>query len=79
MKIGDYVRIGNGRKVYQVVAAHIGPRRGHVNDVEQFKLDATADHPDAAMRVPDAFAWYVEDELARVRRRVDRIEARDRA
>lgn len=72
MKVGDYVRIGNGRKVYQVVAAQTGPRRGHVDDVEQFKLDATADHPEAAARVPDAFAWYVEGELTRVRRRCDR-------
>jgi hypothetical protein len=69
MRVGDYVRLGGGRKVYQVVAVEMMPRRGHDGMVEQFKIDATADHPEAAVRVQDAFEWYTESELTEVRRR----------
>lgn len=60
---GDYVKIGNGRKVYQVCAISI--RDGE----SVHKLAATADHPDAAVREQDAFAWYPIERLTLVRRR----------
>lgn len=68
MKVGDYVRIGNGRKVYQIIA-------DKVTDLlaERYLLAASADHPDAAERVPDALRWYAGHELTRVRRRCDRV------
>lgn len=60
---GNYVRIGNGRKVYQVVAV------GTVDGETVHKLAATADHPDAAVREQDAFAWYPTERLTIVRQR----------
>ena len=65
MKHGDYVRLGKGKKVYQICAAEIDP----TDNVEKFKLAATADHPDAAVREQDAFAWYPAERLTVVRRR----------
>lgn len=63
MKRGDYVRLGRGRKVYQIcaVSALLGE--------PVYKLAATAEHPDAAVREQDAFAWYPADRLSQVRRR----------
>lgn len=74
MKRGDYVKIGRtGRKVYQIYAVNerrINPTSRFDTEVELiFKLSATADHPDAAVREQDAFRWYTEDELTVVRRR----------
>jgi hypothetical protein len=63
MKQGDYVKIGDGRKVYQVCAV------SWIHDERVHKLAATADHPDAAVREQDAFAWYPADRLTLVRRR----------
>lgn len=65
MKIGDYVRLSSrpGAKVYQITAS------GEVNGVMRYMVDATADHPDAARRVPDYFRSYTAEELVEVRRR----------
>lgn len=63
MKRGDYARIGNGRKVYEVVFV------SWIDDVRMHKLAATADHPDAARREQDAFTWYPDERLTLVRRR----------
>lgn len=59
----DYVKIGKGRKVYQVVDTGLeyGDR--------VFKLAPTAEHPDAAVRIQDAFRWYHSSELMKVGRR----------
>ena len=65
MKRGDYVKIGNGCKVYQVCAVEPDSDTGE----PMHKLAATADHPDAAVREQDAFAWYPADRLTLVRRR----------
>lgn len=59
---GTYVRIGKGKKVYEVELA------GMVNGEQRFMLDATANHPDAAKRVPDYFRSYRTDELIEVDR-----------
>lgn len=67
MNRGDYVRIGKGLKVYQVVdVTYSWP---HSAEQPAYKLAATADHPDAAVREQDAFEWYPEARLALVRRR----------
>ncbi len=63
MKRGDYVIIGNGRKVYEVVAV------SWVNEVRVHKLAATADHPDAARSAKDLITWYPANELTEVGRR----------
>lgn len=63
MKCGDYARIGKGRKVYQVCAVST------MNGKSVHKLAATANHPDAAVREQDAFAWYPDERLTLVRRR----------
>lgn len=54
------VRIGNGKKVYRVKTV--------ANDVVRhwYYLDAKAEHPDAAKRVPDAFRWYKAEDLSPV-------------
>lgn len=67
--LGSYVRIGNGDKVYQVIDIATFSRPEHEGSVRQFRLAATADHPDAAIRVQNAFAWFVESELTKIRRR----------
>jgi hypothetical protein len=61
MNIGDYVRIGNGHKVYQIVDTHLAPF--------SYQLAATADHPDAAERVSGGNEWCDGDRLKIVRRR----------
>lgn len=63
LKIGDHVRLGKGRKVYQVTAIAV------VRGETLHNIDATADHPDAATRVQDAFASYTRDQLTKLRRR----------
>ncbi len=54
LKVGDLVRIGRGRKVYQISL---------VRGDGSYILAASAWHPDAAQRVPDAFRAYRADEL----------------
>lgn len=56
----DLVRIGGNNRVYRVA---VTPRHGSTS---QFYLEADADHPDAAKRLPDAFRWYDEHELTPV-------------
>lgn len=58
-RVGDNVRIGNGRKVYQISAAKDGT----------YLLAASSWHADAAKRVPDALRWYRPEELTEVRPR----------
>lgn len=67
--VGSYVRIGKGRKVYQVSHVVLVDQHGRADRVTQYKLSATADHPDAAVREQDAFALYPADRLTEVRRR----------
>lgn len=67
MTLGDYVRIGKGKKVYQIV--DVTTHWPHAVDRPAFKLAATADHPDAAVREQDAFEWYPEGRLRIVRKR----------
>lgn len=52
------VRIGNGKKVYRVFAI---VKYGDGEDLHE--LWADAEHPDAAIRVPDACRWYKAEEL----------------
>lgn len=59
---GTHVTIGKGRKVYRV---RMVSRLFHCSEDEYF-LEATADpavYPHAAVRVPDAFRSYKQDEL----------------
>lgn len=57
----DLVRIGaTGRKVYRVDISTSD------RDGQLFRLEADANHPDAAKRVPDAFRCYRVDDLVRV-------------
>lgn len=63
LRRGDYVKLGGGRKVYQIVQAVT------VDGEDLFKIDATADHPDAAVRVQDAFELYSARRLTKLRRR----------
>lgn len=63
MRRGEYVRIGKGRKVYQICAV------SGIGEGTLYKLAATADHPDAAVREQDAWAWYPAQRLTLVRRR----------
>lgn len=56
------VRIGKGKKVYRV---HVAPRPGALNP--EYYLQADADHPDAAKRLPDAFRWYGPQDLVLVK------------
>lgn len=65
MRVGDYARIGKGRKVYQVVAV----RDDRTGDGQMVALAATADHPDAAVRMQDALTTYPSQRLTLVRRR----------
>ncbi|BBX82156.1 hypothetical protein [Mycolicibacterium aubagnense] len=59
----DLVRIGStGRKVYRVEVSTTD-RNGPT-----YYLEADADHPDAAKRLPDAFRWYRREELTGVSR-----------
>lgn len=62
LKKNDLVRIGNNRKVYRVQTAPCPDTGGRCY------LEADADHPDAAKRVPDAFRWYEPAELTKVDR-----------
>lgn len=64
IEVGDDVRIGKGKKVYQVVNTYMHPREGRV-----YKLSAISDHPDAAIREQDAFANYPAERLSVVVRR----------
>lgn len=56
----ELVTIGTNKRVYRVAVA---PRRGAEG---KFYLEADADHPEAAKRLPDAFRWYEEHELTPV-------------
>lgn len=60
IKKNSLVRIGKGRRVYRVSLA------GFDGVTEKYRLAADAKHPDAAVRVPDAFAAYTADELVEV-------------
>lgn len=64
VKIGDYVRLTDNGKVYQITAV-----MRFDNQPVRYKVAATADHPDAAVRVQDALAWHEADRLVEVRRR----------
>lgn len=62
IKKNELVRISKGRKVYRVRTAV----RQDGTGIWHFYLEADAEHPDAAKRVPDAFRWYTADELRKV-------------
>ncbi|AKF14423.1 hypothetical protein SEA_PHAYONCE_63 [Mycobacterium phage Phayonce] len=59
LRVGHYVRLAaRGRGgVYEI--AEIAPHQGE----PRYRLTATAKHPYAAKRVPDALRWYRRDEL----------------
>lgn len=57
MKRNDYVYLGKNSRVYRIWASYMN------HEGEWFYLEANAEHPDAAKRVPDDFRWYRESEL----------------
>ena len=65
MKVGDYARIGKGRKVHQVVAV----RDDRTGDGQMVALAPTAEHPHAAVRMQDALTAYPSQRETLVRRR----------
>ena len=65
IKKGSYVRIGKGRKVYEVSVAS----KDFNTAVPIYYLNATAKHPDAAVRVSNGWKWYRADELTEVEKR----------
>lgn len=67
-RVGDNVRIGNGRKVYQIGNGRKVYQISAVKD-GTYQLAASSWHADAAKRVPDALRWYRPEELTEVRPR----------
>lgn len=62
-KRGDLVYIGKGRKVFRV---HKAWPPNSIRDHTLYMIEASADHPDAGKRLPDAFKNYRDEELSAV-------------